>query len=367
MKVLPNNQIELKDVKVVIGQDNFHLLFPVDYRKGKKNEPWAIKTKLGWTLSGPLPKHEIAQIATVLATCDDDQLSDQVKLWWSMESYSSTFSVSGRSHEDKKALEILEKTTRLIEGRYEVGLLWADNKVIPNNYVFAYTQLCSLERRLEKNRDLKKRYEATIKVDLENEHVRRLEDEELSSSGSDPQWYVPHHPVINPKKPEKVRRVCNAASKFKGVSLNDKIVAGPDLLQNLIGIIFRFRQSSTAMTADIEAMFLQVKVPSAECKFLRFLWRDDSTKPVKVYEYTRHVFGAKSSPTCANYALQQTGRDNKDFYPLASKAIERNFYMDDFAKSVDTEEEAIELYNQLKTALIKGGFNLTKWITTTVL
>ena len=117
------------------------------------------------------------------------------------------------------------------------------------------------------------------------------------------------------------------------------------------------------MTADIEAMFLQVKVPSAECKFLRFLWRDDSTKPVKVYEYTRHVFGAKSSPTCANYALQQTGRDDKDFYPLASKAIERNFYMDDFAKSVDTEEEAIELYNQLKTALIKGGFNLTKWIT----
>ena len=363
LKVLPNNQIELKDVKVVIGKDNFHLLFPVEYRKGKKNEPWAIKTKLGWTLSGPLPKHEIAQIATVLATCDDDQLSDQVKLWWSMESYSSTFSVSGRSHEDKKALEILEKTIRLIEGRYEVGLLWADNKVIPKNYVSAYTQLCSLERRLEKNPDLKKRYEATINVDLENEHVRRLEDEKLSSSGSDPQWYVPHHPVINPNKPEKVRRVCNAASKFKGVSLNDKLVAGPDLLQNLIGIIFRFRQSSIAMTADIEAMFLQVKVPSAECKFLRFLWRDDSTKPVKVYEYTRHVFGAKSSPTCANYALQQTGRDNKDFYPLASKAIERNFYMDDFAKSVDTEEEAIELYNQLKTALIKGGFNLTKWIT----
>ena len=117
------------------------------------------------------------------------------------------------------------------------------------------------------------------------------------------------------------------------------------------------------MKADIKAMILQVKVPSAECKFLRFLWRDDSTKPIEVYEYTRHVFGAKSSPTCANYALQQTGRDNKDFYPLASKAIERNFYMDGFAKSVDTEEEALELYNQLKTALLKGGFNLTKWIT----
>ena len=117
--------------------------------------------------------------------------------------------------------------------------------------VSAYTQLCALEPRLEKNPDFKKRYEATIKVNLENEHVRRIEDEELSSSGSDPQWYVPHHPVFNPNKPEKVRRVCNATSKFKGVSLNDKLVAGPDLLQNLIGIIFRFRQSSIPMTADI--------------------------------------------------------------------------------------------------------------------
>ena len=115
LKVLPNNQIELKDVKVVIGQDNLHLLFPVGCQKGKKNEPRAIKIKLGWTLSGPLPKHEIAQISTVLATCDNDQLSDQVKLWWSMETYSSTFSVSGRSQKNKKALEILEKTTRLIE------------------------------------------------------------------------------------------------------------------------------------------------------------------------------------------------------------------------------------------------------------
>ena len=239
LTVLPNNQIEIKDVKVVIGQDNIHLLVPVDYRRGKKNEPWAIKTKLGWTLSEPLLKHEIVQIATVLATCDNDQLSDQVKRWWSMESYSSTFNVSGWSHDDKRALEILEKTTKLTEGRYEVGLLWANNIVIPNNYVSAYTHFCSLERRLEKNPDLNKRYEATSNNDMGNGHVSRLEDEELSSSRSDAQWrYVPLHPFNNANKPEKVRRVCNAASKLKGVSLKHKLVAGPDLLQNLARIIF---------------------------------------------------------------------------------------------------------------------------------
>ena len=65
-------------------------------------------------------------------------------------------------------------------------------------------------------------------------------------------------------------------------------------------------------------------MPSAESEVFRFLRRDDSTKAVEAYEYTRHVVGAKRSPTCATYAMQQTGLDNKNFYPLASKAIEKN-------------------------------------------
>ena len=37
-KVLPNNQIDLKNVKVVTGQDKYHLLLPMDNRKGRKDE-----------------------------------------------------------------------------------------------------------------------------------------------------------------------------------------------------------------------------------------------------------------------------------------------------------------------------------------
>ena len=65
-------------------------------------------------------------------------------------------------------------------------------------------------------------------------------------------------------------------------------------------------------------MFLQVKMRNMECKFLQFPWGDNLTKPVEVFEYTRYVFGAKISPTCANYALQQTESDNEDDYPQAS-------------------------------------------------
>ena len=156
--------------------------------------------------------------------------------------------------------------------------------------------------------------------------------------------------------------MCNAASKFRGVSLNKNLLTGPDLLQNLIGIIFRFREQKIAITADIKAMFLQVKVPPEDCKVLRFLWRDNPNDPVNVYEYGRHILGAKSSPTCSNYALQQVARDNAQESPQVTKLILRNFYMDDFVKSVPTAEQAIEIYKLLRAMLAKRGFHLTKWI-----
>ena len=123
-----------------------------------------------------------------------------------------------------------------------------------------------------------------------------------------------------PKAP--IRRVCNAASKYKEVCLNDKLIAGTDLLHGLIGTIFRFREGPIALTADIESMFLQVQVPKQDRSCLRFLWRPRTNEPVQVYECQRHLFGAKRSPTCANYALKQVGLDNEENYPIAAKAIQ---------------------------------------------
>ena len=176
------------------------------------------------------------------------------------------------------------------------------------------------------------------------------------------EWYLPHHPVLNANKPGKVRRVCNAVSKYKGVCLNDKLLTGPDLLHGLIGTIFRFRERPVALTADIGSMFIQVQVPKQDRSCLRFLWRPRTNEPVQIYKYQRHVFGAKSSPTCANYALKRVGLDNEEVYPIASKAIQNNFYMDDFIKSVETPEEAIEVFSQLRHLISQHGFQLTQWI-----
>ena len=144
----------------------------------------------------------------VAATChvatEDDWLGTQIKNWFNMETYGTRVIVSGRSRADKRAPEQLEKTTKLICGRYEVGLPWAeDNATIQNKYFSAHSQFCFfLERALEKNNFLKGRYQEIIKVDLQKGNDRQIEESEMDETKGERQLYVPHHPVINPHKPE---------------------------------------------------------------------------------------------------------------------------------------------------------------------
>ena len=98
LSVMRESTINLGEVKVILGQDCYHLHRAIDYRKCGNAKPWAVRTKLGWMLSGPLPQQETAKLATEsLVAAEVDPLADQVKTWWSMESYASNCSASGRS------------------------------------------------------------------------------------------------------------------------------------------------------------------------------------------------------------------------------------------------------------------------------
>ena len=249
----------------------------------------------------------------------DNELASQVKSWYDIESFGANKQVDSRSAADARSHEILESTTIHNGLRYDVRMLWAaDNTKLPNNY-FSLVQLKSLEKRLAKDEYLREKNTSTIKHDLNRGYVIEVPDAHNVENRSDKEWYLPHYPVLNPNKPGKVRRLLNGAAKFHGASLNKSLLTAPDLLQNLIYVLLRFRQHPYAVSADIEGMFLQVGVLPSDQPSLRSLWREDPTNNVVVYQYTRHMFGAKDSPTCANYALQRTARDNAKFTPKLQK------------------------------------------------
>lgn len=74
-------------------------------------------------------------------------------------------------------------------------------------------------------------------------------------------WYLPHHGVLNPNKPGKVRVVFDAASKYDTVLVNDNLLTSPDLLNSLVEILLRFRSRKIgSIMADVEQMFHHVEV-----------------------------------------------------------------------------------------------------------
>ena len=76
-----------------------------------------------------------------------------------------------------------------------------------------------------------------------------------------------------------------------------------------------------------------------------------------------HLFGAISSPACANFALRKTAEDNKGSFSLeVTHTVKRNFYVDDCLKSLPAEPSAIAHVNSLRSLLSRGGFRLIKWV-----
>ena len=188
---------------------------------------------------------------------------------------------------------------------------------------------------------------------------------ELLPTGGKFVWYLPHHPVFHPRKPGKVRVVLDCAAKFLGVSLNDMLLPGPDLNNNLIGALMRFREEPVAVFADIESMFHQVRVDPEDCDALRFLWwsSGDLSQSPEEYKMVVHVFGATSYPICTSFCLLKTADNNQNEFPAGIvRIVRRNFYVDDCLKSLKTPQEAKTVVKELTELLSRGGFRLTKWI-----
>ena len=193
---------------------------------------------------------------------------DLLQLFWTIERV-NVKQCSPKEHfsDGKEAVSIFNDTIKTIGDRYQIGLPWKKAITLPDNYFMAKVQWHTPQQRLERDTNLVDRYEETIKIDLGKNYITTADPSCRQSV-----LYLPHHPVINKQKPDKIRRVTNAASKYKGTSLNDPLLTGPDLLCNLYGPALRFRQYSAAITADIEAMVMQIGIQPQDQDYLRFLW-----------------------------------------------------------------------------------------------
>lgn len=110
--------------------------------------------------------------------------------------------------------------------------------------------------------------------------------------------------------------VFDCSATFQDVSLNDHLLTGPDLTNSLVGVLCRFRKGSIAFMCDIEKMFHQFHVKTEDQDYLRFLWWENGNLVTLPTEYRMkvHLFGAASSPGCANFGLKHLATQGKGQY-----------------------------------------------------
>ena len=72
----------LRNLSNLHGQDCYNFHRPFEFKKSEdKAAPWAVKSEIGWALSGPLPAKQAATLATTATSIADDKLANQLSKW----------------------------------------------------------------------------------------------------------------------------------------------------------------------------------------------------------------------------------------------------------------------------------------------
>jgi len=199
-------------------------------------------------------------------------------------------------------------------------------------------------------------YCEAIKQYIDDGHARLLEEDDKNVR------YIPHHAVFREDRATtKCRVVFDSSNKTSdGVSLNSCLLKGPKLQPDIGHVLIRFRCHPVGLMADIKKMFLQIKLKRQDQNTHRFLWRDLQTdrKP-DVYCMTRVTFWNTPSPFLSIATIHKHAKDHESEYPKAANEVKANMYVDDLLTGAPEDDSALQLKEDLRSLLSKGGFELT--------
>ena len=351
------------DIDLLIGADLCWRLLCVGQIKPTAHHPTLQKTLFGWIVAGhssinaPLLSNGAASLLST-----NDQLNITLNKFWHIE---SILCKPPHSHEERICEKHFhENHTRNHDGRFIVRLPKKEDifKNLGSSFDNAKRQFLSLERRLTSQPLLREQYSQFIDEYIKLNHMREVNAPHSLSPNSHT-FYLPHHPVMKETSTTtKLRVVFNASCKSStGVSLNDTLMVGPTVQQDLLSIFIRFRTHPIALIADIEKMYRQVLVHEEDTPLQRIIWRKTPNEPLKVFELLTVTYGTASASYLAIEAMRTAARDKSAEYPLGSSIILRDFYVDDLTSGAISEEEAKNIKSQTTEILNSAGFPLRKW------
>ncbi|XP_062587040.1 uncharacterized protein LOC134248654 [Saccostrea cucullata] len=263
-------------ILLLIGRDLI-VAHHVHDQRISHNAPYAQKLSLGWTIIGETCLNKVhlpAKVSvnktylhdnfrpSILQPCNNsltvkDPCIDQ-------EQFSSVFDRTpnddkpGPSQEDIVFLDIMESEFHRNQvGEWTAPLPFKPGRPrLPNNYTQAVKRAKNLDSNLRKN-PTKMDHALTF---MEGIFSKGHAEIAPPLHCKDECWYLPIFAIYHPKKPGKIRMVFDSSASYDGISLNFVLLSGPDLTNNLFGVLLRFRKERVAVMADIEQMFYCFRV-----------------------------------------------------------------------------------------------------------
>lgn len=191
-------------------------------------------------------------------------------------------------------------------------------------------------------------------------HMDAVLDDEYKNTEH---YFIPHFAVVREQSESTPLRVVFNASQATstGVSLNDTLLGGPTIQDDLISILLRFRTYCYALVGDISKFFRQILIDSSQRNLQLIYWRETSDQPKQIYRLNTITYGMTSSPYLATRTLNQLYQDEGEQFPLA-KSSQNNWYMDDYVGGGNDLQTVINMRREITSLLKLGGFPVKKWI-----
>ena len=370
--VLPNCEVDVRDklpdvqladtkfnipagIDLLLGADVYDQVVGQQKRQiGKRL--FLRDTAFGWVVSGALDKSS-TMVGDTHAL--HGQVDFQLQSFWEVEDVKCAPQLTAeelacQTHYDTT-------TTRDGDGRYVVAMPFKPmSQKLGNSSDQAMSRFLSLERRLQRFPVLKKEYTKVIQEFCDLGHMEEIPSDEVDKPDSE-HFYLSHHCVVKESSTTSKYRVVFNGSAFStsGLSLNDVLMIGPQLQDNIFDILVRLRFHAYVFSADVAKMYRQIGLQAPDKDFHRILWRDEPTQEIKHLRMTRVTYGIRSSSYHSIRSLQETAALTDD--APTSAAIRRDFYVDDLMSGAESVEMAVSLRDNLLITLKKGAFELRKF------
>ncbi|XP_065091295.1 uncharacterized protein LOC135712267 [Ochlerotatus camptorhynchus] len=352
---------ESGDIDVILGAVIFYDLLLNAQRKLSNSGIILRNTQLGWIVAGGIPETSIVSYSTVASSSvTTEELYEELAKFWELE---SCHTKSCLSIEESACEAIFEETTtRDPDGKFRVTLPKRKHMLekLGESKAIAKKRYLSMEKRLNANQEMKVLYTAFMHEYLSMGHMTEVVNDDEESG---PEYYVPHHAVLKPDSTTtKLRVVFDAScSTDSGVSLNDVLMVGPVVQDELRSILLRFRLFKYAVVGDAEKMYRMVWQHELDQLLHKIFWRDSVEEPLRTYKLTTVTYGTSSAPYLATRCLNKCAEEGAERYPVASVVVKKSFYVDDMLAGSHTIEEGERLCKEVLELLKGSGFNLRKW------